>query len=198
MIKPIAHNEDNLRVDGGVKSNSSTSSSIAIVNHQEGDTLTKFSFLPIPEQLSPGNILFDDSGKAVLADFGITQIYDASRSSVFGDMSHVRYQAPELISGDAPSPTIACDVYAFGIVCYEALSETQPYSSFGTAVDVILAVYEGKAPFSHANKRIFDPPNLDEAFWDLMLSCWAGVPGHRPEIGQVFDGLKSISQVRRI
>ncbi|KAG6865550.1 hypothetical protein C0991_001554 [Blastosporella zonata] len=143
------------------------------------------------------NILVHESGKAVLADYGLSQIY-AERSSSFGDSNHVRYQAPELISGEIPTPSIASDVYSFGVVCYEALSSTQPYSDLGTEVDVILAIYEGQPPYFHANKRLFKSPNLDQVFWDLMLSCWSRVPRQRPDIGLVLEKLRSLSQVIRL
>ncbi|KAG6907683.1 hypothetical protein DXG01_007786 [Tephrocybe rancida] len=140
------------------------------------------------------NILIDDSGKAVLADYGVSQVFPAEWSGNNGDSNRIRYQAPELISGEAPTPTMACDVYSFGVT----ISATHPYSDFRTYVDVVLAIYEGQPPYSHANKGLAGSLNLGQVFWDLMLICWSGNPGQRPGIGIVREELNSFMERRLI
>jgi len=64
------------------------------------------------------NILISNSGDAMISDFGLSDI----RGSGCGDLNGLRsarYQAPELIFGEAQQATLACDVYSFSVVCYE-------------------------------------------------------------------------------
>lgn len=79
--------------------------------------------------LKGANILVNDSGRACLADFGISCVSDAhgmetaSLSSASRQGGTVRYQAPELFDPEFESPrSKASDVYAFALVCYEVTS----------------------------------------------------------------------------
>jgi len=73
------------------------------------------------------NILIDNSGRACVADFGLSRVLDSAMAvtnSLSGSVSFggtVRWQAPELFdpSVECPPATMASDVYAFGCVCYE-------------------------------------------------------------------------------
>ena len=61
------------------------------------------------------NVLLDENGHAVLADYGIASLASDLRS--FGDLA--AWAAPELLSHDSEAPTYASDVYAFGCLCWE-------------------------------------------------------------------------------
>jgi serine/threonine protein kinase len=71
------------------------------------------------------NILIDDTGKAVLCDFGLSRMKDdiASRANVV-DVAAVagsrNWMAPERLIGGALKKH--CDIYAFGMVIYEVFS----------------------------------------------------------------------------
>lgn len=71
--------------------------------------------------VTPSNILLDETGIVKLADFGLARAMDRERMTrpdvVKGKAA---YLAPELVRGDAPSPQ--SDVFAVGIVLWEALS----------------------------------------------------------------------------
>ena len=68
------------------------------------------------------NILIDDSGKAVLCDFGLSRIKaDATsrttRTDVGGIVGSRNWMAPELLlGGSLKKPS---DIYAFGMTIYE-------------------------------------------------------------------------------
>ena len=120
----------------------------------------------IHRDVKPSNILFDASGRAHLADFGLAKFLEASAESSGGaaprplqtislDESGRRkflgspaYAAPELFRGGAATP--ALDWYSFGAVLYEALTGEKPRSL--------------RAPSS------YDPDRISKA-WDRFLSA---------------------------
>ncbi|KAJ7134330.1 kinase-like domain-containing protein, partial [Mycena epipterygia] len=70
------------------------------------------------------NILVTPSGRACVADFGLSSIVDAltlqfTHSTANTRGATPRYQAPELILKDNAKNDFASDVYAFACVCYE-------------------------------------------------------------------------------
>ena len=72
------------------------------------------------------NILVTESGKACLADFGLSNHVDAEMLTWTSESSAntggtVRWQAPELIGSENENskPTKETDIYAFSCVCYE-------------------------------------------------------------------------------
>ena len=73
--------------------------------------------------LKPQNVLLGTGGVR-LADFGLARIVDGA-----GQVGSVRggsrnYQAPEVVRGGEPTPS--ADVFAFGLVLYEAWTGTRP------------------------------------------------------------------------
>jgi serine/threonine protein kinase len=81
----------------------------------------------IHRDVKPANILLrppltpDHSFRAVLADFGIAHVADASRVTAPGTaMGTAAYISPEQVRGDPASP--ASDIYSLGLVLIEALA----------------------------------------------------------------------------
>ncbi|KAJ7828484.1 kinase-like domain-containing protein [Mycena olivaceomarginata] len=70
---------------------------------------------------SQPNILVTSSGRACIADFGLSSIIDAIVRA-----GTVRYQAPELLSGDSSNHFVS-DIYAFACLCYEILTGKLPF-----------------------------------------------------------------------
>ncbi|XVX22087.1 protein kinase domain-containing protein [Actinomycetota bacterium] len=71
--------------------------------------------------VSPGNVLFDRTGRPVLADLGLARLLGERQPAEFATPGYV---APELLSGGAPSP--AADVYSIGALLWFALSGEPP------------------------------------------------------------------------
>jgi phosphonate transport system substrate-binding protein len=84
--------------------------------------------------IKPANVLFDERGRARLADFGIAhvsaELMTRQLSTATGTaMGTVRYMAPEQLEGVRDDPRI--DVYALGALTYEMLAG-RPYLDFET------------------------------------------------------------------
>jgi eukaryotic-like serine/threonine-protein kinase len=90
----------------------------------------------VHRDIKPGNLLIAPGGVLKITDFGIAHAADSVPLTRTGTLIGTpAYLAPERIAGAPGSP--ACDLYALGMVAYECLAGTLPFS--GTAVEVTLA-----------------------------------------------------------
>ena len=84
----------------------------------------------IHRDLKPGNVLFDETGHAYLADFGIARLAEATqaltKSGVY--IGTPAYMSPEQVRGDLELDGRS-DVYALGIILFEMLTGKQPYTA---------------------------------------------------------------------
>lgn len=88
----------------------------------------------IHRDVKPANILLrppvtpEHTFRAVLADFGIAHVMDATRVTTPGvAMGTVAYISPEQVRGQAPTP--ASDIYSLGLVLLEALSGLRAFTA---------------------------------------------------------------------
>ena len=130
----------------------------------------------IHRDIKPDNILLDEDGNAYLADFGIANdIGQAELTETEAGTGTPAYFAPEQIRGAKPTPK--ADQYSFGIMLFEVLTGTQPFSHEAvTITDVI---------FKHLN----DPlpplreynPDLPTALDSVLQRATAKNPDDRYE-----------------
>ena len=80
----------------------------------------------VHRDLKPGNILMDAEGRAFITDFGIARTLGREGMTRAGAIVGTPdYLAPEQVSGDPVDGRT--DLYALGIVFYEALSGELPF-----------------------------------------------------------------------
>lgn len=130
----------------------------------------------VHRDIKPGNILFDDRGRAMLTDFGIAKSLDApalTESSVI--VGTPDYIAPEQID---PRLTIngkidyRADLYALGALLYRALTGRRPFD--GPSQVVLLAHLQMTPP---PPSEI--APDLPPAVDGVIARAMAKQPGDR-------------------
>lgn len=97
----------------------------------------------VHRDVKPSNVLLRPTRhsphgfEAVLADFGVAHLIDATRLTTPGTViGTAAYLAPEQIRGEPPQP--ASDIYALGLLTIEALTRLHPYRG-GTLQETVLA-----------------------------------------------------------
>lgn len=107
--------------------------------------------------VSPGNVLFDRSGRPSLADLGVARAVGDRGGGVYGTPG---FAAPELELGAPATPS--SDVYSLGAIAWTCLTGVPP------AVAALRPRLETETP------------GLPAAARELVTACLAGAPGGRP------------------
>jgi serine/threonine-protein kinase len=81
----------------------------------------------VHRDIKPANILLDEQGRPVLADFGIAVTECELRHEAMTSLGTLAYMAPEQLTG-AGQVDPRTDVYGLGVVLYELLTGTVPFS----------------------------------------------------------------------
>jgi serine/threonine-protein kinase len=90
----------------------------------------------IHRDVKPGNLLLNQSGTVKITDFGLAHTVGSVSVTVSGELVGTPgYLAPERAMGEEAGP--ASDLYSLGIVAYECLTGTRPFT--GTQLEVALA-----------------------------------------------------------
>ncbi|KAJ7636516.1 hypothetical protein FB45DRAFT_906753 [Roridomyces roridus] len=130
------------------------------------------------------NVLVTRSGRAVLAEFGLSSVTDSKilllSTSTVKTGGTMRWQAPELLRGDPNS--FASDVYAFSCVCYEVFTGNLPFYELYNDAAVMFRIMNDERPSRS--------PAILDSIWDLMLDCWKTKPEARPLIDKIVFRLR--------
>ena len=136
-------------------------------------------------------MLIDQSGRALLADFGLLTII-SNPKYLLSSSSHtqggtVRWMAPERIAPQRfgfkdGRPTIPSDCYALGMVVYETITGNVPFHK-DADLTVSVKVVEGERPPRVAK--------FTESLWGMLEQCWAPGANDRPSIEGVLQCLET-------
>ena len=123
--------------------------------------------------LKAKNVLIDSNYRAKVTDFGLSAAKKRMEAS-----GTPFWMAPELLRGESRN-TSKSDMYAFGILIYEAYTRRTPYE--GEEPDkVIKAIIDPSM-----NKRPTVPPNCSARVAEMMKECLVLNPNDRPTSEQV-------------
>jgi serine/threonine protein kinase len=91
----------------------------------------------VHRDVKPGNILLGSDDRALLTDFGISRLLDASaeHTQTGFTIGTASYLAPEQVRGDHVTPAV--DLYALGLVLLEAITGRREYT--GAPVEAAIA-----------------------------------------------------------
>ncbi len=124
----------------------------------------------VHRDVKPGNLLITPDGRVKITDFGIARVADQVSLTATGQvMGTVQYLSPEQATGKPATP--ATDIYSLGIVAYEALRGSRPFTG-ETQMAIAMAQINDAPPAL--------PEHIDEAVRELVMSCLAKKPAGRP------------------
>jgi serine/threonine protein kinase len=106
----------------------------AILNQIAPALDTTHSHNIIHRDLKPSNILFDEKGKAHLADFGLAKFAEGTYTPLThtnGMVGTPAYMSPEQIRGQSHLDG-RTDIYALGVILFEMLAGQQPFAADGS------------------------------------------------------------------
>lgn len=122
----------------------------------------------VHRDLKPANVLINDEGLLKIVDFGVAAVQregDTQLTKTGYVIGSPKYMAPEQILGKPVDPR--ADVYSTGVILYEMLTGTPPYSR-GDHMAVMYQHVQGKAkPAIEVNPKL--PPELS----DLVMKAMA-------------------------
>ncbi|MDQ1520238.1 MAG: eukaryotic-like serine/threonine-protein kinase [Actinomycetota bacterium] len=125
----------------------------------------------VHRDIKPGNVLFDDRDRAKLADFGVATSGSLDLTQTGLVLGTPAYVAPERLAG-RPA-TARSDLFALGVVCYEALSGVKPFTGDGPLA-VARAIERGQP--LHLRER---QPDLPPTLCDVVMQAMHGDADHR-------------------
>lgn len=141
-----------------------------------------------------GNGSGSGSGSGTNSDFGNSQMTSFVGSPL--------WMAPEVVRGEAYNGS--CDVYSFGIVMWELLTESSPYA------EQLKHLPASQIPYKVATDQNFRPilPNIEllidkgqslqydatslTEYVNLMTKCWTHEPSNRPPFTEIVQNLKQL------
>ena len=135
----------------------------------------------VHRDIKPENSLFDESGRALVTDFGIARSTDATAMTRAGtSVGTPRYMSPEQARGKTVDGR--SDIYSLGVVAYECLTGRAPF--------------EGSDHYSLMYAHVSQPipaPALDtpeeRTVFGVLEKMLRKEPGDRPQSGAELEAL---------
>ncbi|KAG1669679.1 hypothetical protein FOA52_002063 [Chlamydomonas sp. UWO 241] len=126
----------------------------------------------VHRDLKPQNVLLDRHGRAKVADFGLAKMKDQTCMSTRNvNVGTPAFMAPEQFEGGAVSEKV--DVYAFGVLMWEALTGEQAWADLDHPMQIIF----------HVGVQCARPDIPHDGFpplVQLIEACWHDSPAARP------------------
>lgn len=138
---------------------------------------------------SSHNILLDDNFNPYICDLGFHKVKKYA-GIVSGYTNIGSWSSPELLNDRRLTPIKAAptdDVYSFGMVLWEMISEQEPFPGFSRKQLLTNVVEQGQRPMLNSN--------TPEDIASIIHNCWNPEPKHRPDFFYIQSVLASYSHL---
>jgi hypothetical protein len=143
--------------------------------------------------LKPGNVLLDDRGEPLVADFGLAKFLaaDVELTQTGQRPGTPAYMAPEQLAEPAGPVTAQTDVWALGVMLYELLAGRRPFGG-GSREALTRAILTSEPPrLGHLE--------VDRTLEGIVRKCLAKEPRQRyPSAAALADDLRRWSEGWRL
>ncbi|EXX59051.1 Cdc15p [Rhizophagus irregularis DAOM 197198w] len=137
------------------------------------------------KDLHSGNIL--EGGTMYINDLGMCQPANKQIVKEEGIYGVLPYMAPEVLRGY--QYTKAADIYSFGIIMNEFLSEEIPFNDIPHDHILTIAICKGLRP------KISE--HIPKFLVDLIMKCWDAKAENRPTANELYQMLKKCNETNK-
>ncbi|KAG8900131.1 hypothetical protein FRC00_014338 [Tulasnella sp. 408] len=141
--------------------------------------------------LKMGNILVSTNLRAVVADFGLSTMLEEEGTGLttsIGLKGTARYYSPELILESDAKHSLQSDIWAWGCLILETLTDIIPYAQKRIDHAVLLALSSKVLP---ANLESLSIPSPE--LKALLGKCWSFAPADRPSAQACLETMSKMS-----
>ncbi|EXX60289.1 kinase-like domain-containing protein [Rhizophagus irregularis DAOM 181602=DAOM 197198] len=135
----------------------------------------------VHKDLHSGNILLYNGSNPLISDLGLCELEQPDKvEKIYGVLPYV---APEVLHGR--QYTKAADIYSFGIIMNEFLSEEIPFNDIPHDYILAVKICKGLRPVIYKG--------MPKLLADLIMKCWDAKTKNRPTAKELYYILKKLN-----